>query len=73
MLGLALVTLPVLGIIDASSRPDHHWAEAGRNKRRWIGWQAAGAPFGVGFVAAVAYFFRARPQLVESSRPPALG
>ena len=73
MLGLALVTLPVMGIIDASSRPDHHWAEAGRNKRRWIGWQAAGAPFGVGFVAAVAYFFRARPQLVESSRPPALG
>ncbi|HEV8563983.1 MAG TPA: sulfite exporter TauE/SafE family protein [Actinomycetota bacterium] len=63
MLGVALVGLPLWGAIDALAHPQRDWTSAGLDRRRWIGLQAAGAPFGVGFAAAVAYFAKARPQL----------
>lgn len=59
----ALLALPLWGVVDAATRPDHHWQVAGLNRRVWVGLQAAGAPFGVGFVASIAYFAIIRPKL----------
>lgn len=63
MVVAALVALPIWGVIDAAARPEHHWEAAGYSKRLWVGVQGLGAPFGVGFWAAVAYFARARRNL----------
>jgi uncharacterized protein len=63
MVAAALVALPIWGVIDAAARPEHHWEAAGYSKRLWVGVQALGAPFGLGFWAAVAYFARARRNL----------
>ncbi len=60
LLILLAVAFPAWGILDALSRPDHHWNVAGLSRGRWILLQAL-APFGVG--AAVAYFAKIRPQL----------
>jgi len=65
VLGLfALLALPVWGAIDAAGRPEPHFAAAGLSKRPWVLLQAAGALFGLGFGAALAYFASARPKLV---------
>ncbi len=70
MLGvIALVGLPVWGAIDARGRPQHHWDMAGLTKRVWVRLQAAGALFGFGFAAAVAYFASARPRLEAVAVP----
>ena len=58
-----IVAFPLWGAVDAAARPDHEWAVTGLSKRMWIGLQAAGALFGIGFAAAVAYFSSARPRL----------
>ena len=63
LLAFVLVALPVWGVLDAMGRPIHHWAAANLSRARWIALQAAGAPFGVGFGAAVAYFLRVRPRV----------
>ena len=63
LVAFALVALPIWGAIDAAARPEENWRDAGLDRRRWVGLQAAGAPFGVGFAAAIAYFAKARPQL----------
>jgi len=65
VLGLfALLALPVWGAIDAAGRPEPHFTAAGLSKRPWVLLQAAGALFGLGFGAALAYFASARPKLV---------
>jgi sodium-dependent phosphate cotransporter len=63
LLGTVLLALPVWGIVDALGRPDRHWAQIGRRKKRWIALLVGTAPFGIGFPAAVAYFTRVRPKL----------
>jgi uncharacterized membrane protein YfcA len=63
----ALVSLPVWGVIDALHRPDHLWRQAGLRKRVWVLLQAVGAPFGVGFAAAIAYFVSARRKLATAA------
>jgi uncharacterized membrane protein YfcA len=63
LLAVVLVAFPLWGAIDAAGRPAHEWAGAGMSKRTWVGLQAAGALFGIGFAAAVAYFTSARPRL----------
>lgn len=63
LLVLALVGLPVWGAIDAAGHPEAQWRATGRNRRSWVRVQAIGAPFMVGFAAAVAYFARTRPAL----------
>jgi hypothetical protein len=60
----ALVAFPVWGAIDAASHTDDQWRRIGVSKRLWIGVQAIGALFLVGFGMAVAYFAKTRPKLV---------
>jgi len=62
-----LVAVPIWGILDAASRPSHHWEAVGASKRVWIGVQALGAPFGVGFWAALAYFFNTKRKLARGA------
>jgi len=69
MLIVALVAIPLIGAYDAAGRPEERWIELGQSKRRWIGWQTAGAPFGVGFLAAIAYFTTTRPKLAAAAEP----
>jgi uncharacterized membrane protein YfcA len=63
MLLFVMVALPIWGTIDAASRPAHHWEASGYSKRMWVGAQAFGAPFGVGFWASLMYFLRAKRKL----------
>jgi len=63
----ALVGLPIWGVIDAVNRPDRLWRLAGLRKEPWIFLQAAGAPFGIGFGAALAYFASARRKLATAA------
>ncbi len=73
MLGGLVVAFPLWGAADAASRPGHEWAVTGLSRRLWIGLQAAGALFGVGFVAAIAYFTSARPRLRAVEDPTSIG
>jgi uncharacterized protein len=63
LLAVALVGLPVWGAVDAAAHPQSMWDSAGLSRRGWIGWQAFGAPVGIGFAVAAAYFAKTRPQL----------
>jgi hypothetical protein len=63
MAAVLLVGLPVWGAIDAAGHPPDAWDKAGLGRRGWIGWQALGAPIGIGFAIAAAYFLKTRPRL----------
>jgi len=62
-----LVGMAAWGAVDAASQQVGAWEVAGQPRRSWIRWQAYGAPFGIGFAVAVAYFARIRPQLVAAT------
>ncbi len=65
---VALLLLPpIYGMVDAAARSERDWTGARRSKRFWIILQGAGAPFGVGLAAAIAYFARIRPALVAAA------
>jgi uncharacterized protein len=66
LVAFILVAMPIWGVIDAASRPAHHWEAGGLSKRLWIGTQAFGAPFGVGFWAALLYFFKVKRRLTAA-------
>ncbi|MGH2528235.1 MAG: sulfite exporter TauE/SafE family protein [Actinomycetota bacterium] len=63
LLAGTLVGLPVWGAVDAAAHPQTMWDSAGLSRRGWIRWQAFGAPIGIGFAVAAAYFAKTRPQL----------
>jgi uncharacterized membrane protein YfcA len=67
LLGMILVGLPVWGAIDSAIHHEADWLRAGFEKGRWIALQAVGAPFLVGFGAAVMYFATVRPKLAPSA------
>lgn len=74
LVAFALVALPIWGAVDAAGYPDAQWALTGLSRDWWIRVQAFGAPFVVGFAAAVAYFARTRPRLlaaIATQQPPA--
>ena len=67
LLAVVLVGLPAWGAVDATIHPQSSWDVAGLRRRGWIRWQAFGAPAGIGFPVAVAYFAKTRPQLVAAT------
>jgi hypothetical protein len=64
VLTLVLLAVPVWGAVDAAMHPEPAWARAPVGRRMAVGVQLAGAPLGLGFVAALAYFGLLRPRLV---------
>jgi uncharacterized membrane protein YfcA len=67
LLCLAVVGLPAWGAVDAATHPESTWRRVGMRRATWIRWQALAAPIGIGFPVAVAYFAKARPQLVATA------
>jgi uncharacterized membrane protein YfcA len=68
VLALVLLAVPLWGALDASLHPEPAWAGAPVGRRMAVGVQLVGAPLGLGFVAALAYFGLLRPKLVAA--PP---
>jgi uncharacterized protein len=66
VLGLVLLAVPLWGALDATLHPEPAWAAAPVGRRMAVGVQLAGAPLGLGFVAALAYFGLLRPRLVAA-------
>ena len=66
---LVLLAVPVWGALDATLHPEPAWAGIPVGRRMAVGVQLAGAPLGLGFVAALAYFGLVRPRLVAAVQP----
>jgi hypothetical protein len=66
VLGLVLLAVPLWGALDATLHPEPAWADAPVGRRMTVGVQLVGAPLGVGFLAALAYFGLLRPRLVAA-------
>jgi uncharacterized protein len=69
VLVLVLVAVPLWGALDATMHPEPAWAKAPVGRRLAVGVQLVGAPLGLGFVAALAYFGLIRPRLVTALQP----
>jgi hypothetical protein len=65
VLMLVLLAVPLWGALDATMHPEPAWAKAPVGRRMAVGVQLVGAPLGLGFVAALAYFGLVRPRLVR--------
>ena len=66
VLVLVLLAVPVWGALDATLHPEPAWAGAPVGRRMAVGVQLVGAPLGLGFVAALAYFGLLRPRLIAA-------
>lgn len=65
---VALTLPPVWGLIDVARWQPQHWASAQLSKQQWVWLQAMGTVLvGLGLVAAIAYFAKARPRLVSAA------
>jgi uncharacterized membrane protein YfcA len=65
---VAITAVPLWGAVDATLRPSADWELAGHSRTRWVALQGIGAPFGVGLVATLLYFFGVRKQVVASGQ-----
>jgi uncharacterized membrane protein YfcA len=73
VLALVLLAVPLWGALDATLHPEPAWASAPVGRRMAVGAQLVGAPLGLGFVAALAYFGLLRPRLLAAGQAvPAL-
>jgi uncharacterized protein len=61
---IAITAIPLWGAVDATLRRTAEWRAIGRSRTRWVAVQGLGAPFGIGLVASIVYFFSIRRQLV---------
>jgi uncharacterized protein len=61
--GLVLLAVPTWGALDAAVHPAPAWASAPVGRRLVIGAQLVGAPVGLGFLVALAYFGLIRRRL----------
>jgi uncharacterized membrane protein YfcA len=68
VLTLVLLAVPLWGALDATLHPEPAWAGAPVGRRMAVGVQLVGAPVGLGFLAALAYFGLLRPRLVAAPR-----
>ncbi len=57
--------LPLWAFLDGRAQPERTWQAAGYRRRRVLALVSAGAPVGVGLVAAGFYFGRLRPRLIR--------
>jgi uncharacterized protein len=64
VVALVMLAVPVWGALDATLHPEPAWAGAPVGRRMTVGAQLVGAPLGLGFLAALAYFGLLRPRLV---------
>jgi len=64
---VAIIGLPLWGVIDALGWTDDHWKRSGQSRSKWLRWQGFGAPIVVGMGAAITYFTRVRPRLVNAA------
>jgi len=67
---VALVGLSLYAAADAAAHPQSSWDTVGLKRDSWLRWLLIGAPLGVGFGAAIAYFAKARPQLAAATIQP---
>jgi uncharacterized membrane protein YfcA len=63
---VGLTGLPLWGAVDATLRPHADWEAAGHSRTRWVGVQGIGAPFVVGFLASIVYFFNIRRRVARA-------
>ena len=70
--GLVLLAVPAWGALDAALHPAPAWASAPVGRRLAIGTQLVGAPVGLGFLAALAYFGLVRRRLAVPAVPAAV-
>ena len=66
VVGAALISLPIAGIIDAVRRPVLQWTRVGLNRMTWIALMSLGTLLGfgvLGVVAAIEYLISVRPKL----------
>jgi uncharacterized membrane protein YfcA len=66
VVALVMLAVPVWGALDATLHPEPAWAGAPVGRRMTVGAQLVGAPLGLGFLAALAYFGLLRPRLVAA-------
>jgi uncharacterized membrane protein YfcA len=67
-IAVAVTMPPIWGLIDSARWRPQHWAMARQSRERWIWLQGVGTiVFGIGLAASVAYFVKARPQLVSAA------
>jgi uncharacterized membrane protein YfcA len=66
---VAITAVPLWGAVDATLRPSADWEAAGHSRTRWVALQGIGAPFGIGLVASLLYFFDVRRQVSSASVP----
>jgi len=67
LLAFALVAFPIWAAVDAAAHPEALWANSNRPRGWWIRTLIFGSPFIVGFVAAVGYFWKVRPELARAT------
>ena len=66
MAALVVLVVPLWGALDAALHSAPAWAGVPVGRRVAVGVQLIGAPLGVGFVIALAYFGLLRPRLVQT-------
>jgi uncharacterized membrane protein YfcA len=64
---LVMTAIPLWGAVDATLRRSADWDRIGRSRTRWVAVQGIGAPFGVGFLASVAYFVKIRGEVAGTT------
>src|SRR3954454_19949602 len=67
LLIVVITAVPLWGAIDATIRSTRAWERVGRSRTRWVAVQGIGAPFGVGLLAAIAYFGRVRGEVTVAA------
>lgn len=64
---VALTAVPLWGAVDATLRRSADWEGIGRSRTRWVAVQGIGAPFGIGFLASLAYFAKVRREVERAA------